>query len=153
VVEAAEPEGHEGGTYDVAVAVVATDERLERAREATVGIPGFEDTRGRSSRSGATVGAVILEKGDDALRIATEAIAGQINVTAQRIAETINKGSWPLPQQGELGLQGVEITFGVTLTSGIQAMFTAQAGSSAQITIRLGRSSEASPASHRQDDI
>lgn len=145
MVEAAGPEGHEGDAYDIAVAVVATDERLERAREATGEIPGFEDTLGRSSRSGTITGHVILQKGDDALRIATEAIAKQISVTAQRIAETMNRGSWPLPQQSELGLQGVEITFGVTLTSGIQAIFTAQAGSSAQVTIKLGRSSESHP--------
>lgn len=146
MVEAAGPEGHEGDAYDIAVAVVATDERLERAREATGGIPGFEDTLGRSSKSGTITGVVILQKGDEALRIATEAIARQISVTAQRIAETMNRGSWPPPQQqSELGLQGVEITFGVTLTSGIQAIFTAQAGSSAQVTIKLGRSSESHP--------
>lgn len=145
MVEAAGPEGYEGDAYDIAVAVVATDERLERAREATGGIPGFEDTLGRSSRSGTITGAVILQKGDEALRIATEAITRQITVTAQRIAETMNRASWPPPQQSELGLQGVEITFGVTLASGIQAIFTAQAGSSAQVTIKLGRSSESHP--------
>ena len=43
------------------------------------------------------------------------------------------------PESGKLGLESVEVSFGITLSAGVQALFTAQAESSAQVSITLVR--------------
>jgi hypothetical protein len=45
------------------------------------------------------------------------------------------------PAEGALGLDSVEVSFGITLAAGVQALFTTQAESSAMVTITLSRSS------------
>jgi hypothetical protein len=126
--------------FEVAVAVVpiapATSDRDTRPS----GIPGYDDTWGRSPDALGDRGQVLLRRGEDAVRVATEAIAAQIGVTARRVAGAIERESWPpASQDGGLALQSVEISFGVTLSAGIQAWFTAQAESSAQVTITFAR--------------
>lgn len=131
---------HSGAeAYEVAVAVVRIDQNIKEGDQQTRGIPGYDESWGRSSGAHAAGRSILLEKGENAVRAATEAIASQIGIAARRIAESIEKQSWPPTQSGALGLQTVEITFGVTLAAGIQALFTAQAGSSAQVTITLSR--------------
>jgi hypothetical protein len=80
-----------------------------------------------------------LVKGGDAARVATEAIAAQIGLAAQRIAAAIEAQAVAAPQPGKLGLESVEVSFGITLTGGVQALFTAQAESSAHVNIILTR--------------
>jgi hypothetical protein len=77
-------------------------------------------------------------KGGEAVRVATEAIAGQIGLAAERIAAAVEARA-VAPEPGKLSLDSVEVSFGITLTAGVQAMFTAQAESSAQVTIILAR--------------
>jgi hypothetical protein len=106
-------------------------------------VPGYDEAEGRRGwgRPVADRVTVVIEKGEDAVRAATEAIAAQIGVTAQQIAVSIEQQAISHPAPGRLGLESVEVSFGVTLTGGVQALFTAEAESSAQVTITLARRS------------
>lgn len=125
--------------YEVAVAIVPIEQNIKEGDQQISVIPGYDESWGRASGTHVGGRSVLIEKGEEAVRVATESIARQIGIAAQRIAATIEKQAWAPPQSGALGLQTVEVTFGVTLTAGIQTLFTAQAESSAQVTITLGR--------------
>jgi hypothetical protein len=96
---------------------------------------GLKHTR----RQVADLSHAVVVKGGEAVRIATEAIAGQIGLAAVRIAAAIEAQAVASPQPGELGLESVEVSFGITLTAGVQALFTAEAESSAHVNITLTR--------------
>jgi hypothetical protein len=81
----------------------------------------------------------LLAKGDGAVKLATEAIARQIGLAAQRIAETIDAQAISSVSTGTLSLESVKVSFGVTLTAGVEALFTAKSESSAEVTITLTR--------------
>jgi Trypsin-co-occurring domain 1 len=81
----------------------------------------------------------LVVMGDAAVKAATEAIANQIGITAQRIATSIDAQTLAKADPGKLGVDSVEVSFGVTLSGGVQALFTAQAESSAQVTVALTR--------------
>jgi Trypsin-co-occurring domain 1 len=138
-VTASELSGGSAEAYEVAVAVVPIERTTEVGGQETGEIPGYDESWGRGLGAHAAGSAVLIEKGEDAVRAATEAIARQIGIAAQRIVETIEKESWSPSAPGALGLETVEVTFGVTLAAGIQTVFTAQAGSSAQVSITLSR--------------
>ena len=82
-----------------------------------------------------------MEKGEEVTRKATEALAGQIGATAKLIAEAIGRQeAAALPAApSAFGLDSVEVQYGVTLSAGLQTVFTAQAESSVQVTITLTR--------------
>lgn len=129
------------GSYDVGVAIVpiaeiaaATPDDGHHASEGSV--PGYDDVLGR--RKSLEHPAAQIERGDAAVQAATEAIASQVGITAQRIAEAIDQKIAP-PSGQNLAIEEVEVTFGISLAAGVQALFTAQAQSSAQVTIRLSR--------------
>ena len=82
---------------------------------------------------------MLVQKGEDILREATEALAEQIGATARRIADAIGRQEEASAKPGTFGLDSVEVAFGVTLTGGVQTLFTAQAESSVQVTITLSR--------------
>lgn len=132
------------GQYEVAVAIApvggVSPGRLFSAAgdaDAPAG-PGFDETAGfRQFRRHAT--QAVLAKGDAAVKLATESVARQIGVAAQRIASTIETQGLPASTSGTLALDSVEVTFGVTLTAGIEAIFTATEESSVQVTIVLSR--------------
>jgi hypothetical protein len=141
------------GSYEVGVAIVPTIESVptvpDDGHQVPGGsVPGYDDVFGRRKhpdpdhpdRPGRPV--TLVERGDAAVRAATEAIAGQIGVTAQRIAEAIDQQVAP-PDGQSLAIEEIEVTFGITLAAGVQALFTAQAQSSAQVTIRLSRQATA----------
>jgi hypothetical protein len=69
--------------------------------------------------------------------VATEAIAAQIGLATQRIATEVGDQLVPSSSSATLGLESINVSFGLTLTAGVQAMFTAQAESSVQVTITL----------------
>lgn len=133
-------------SYDVGVAVLplrdGTGERdndRQAAESDARSIPGFDDIIGRKRfRMPDQVAPVIL-RGEAAVQAATEAIASQIGVAAQRLAASIEVEIAKSPAPPTLRLDSVAVSFGITLTSGVQAMFTAQAESSAQVTITLSR--------------
>lgn len=99
-------------------------------------VPGYREASQR--RLHERVADLVLT-GDAAVKAATEAIASQIGITAQRIAASIDAQSLAETEPGKLGVDSVEVSFGVTLTGGVQALFTAQAESSAQVTVVLTR--------------
>lgn len=130
--------------YDVGVAIAAIDStaavtpdhRHERPASA---IPGYEDARG--GRRGAT----IVEKGEHAVNLAIDSMASQIGRTAKRIANNISEQVAVESASADMCLDSVEISFGITLTAGMQTMFTIQSESSAQVTITLVRKPDVPP--------
>jgi hypothetical protein len=126
---------NEAQPFEVAIVVASTEPDIPKES----GIPGYDESWGRTRRQQIGDGSVIIKKGEEALRIATEAIANQIAITARRIGDAIERESLSSSQPGHMTMQAVEVSFGVTLTAGVQAYFTAQGSSSVQVTITLGR--------------
>jgi hypothetical protein len=60
-------------------------------------------------------------------------------LTARQIASQISRKLGPTPS-GHMGIESVEVSFGITLISSVQTPFTAQAESSAQVTVKFSRS-------------
>jgi hypothetical protein len=140
------PEGGDGMTtsaeprdeipaYEVGVAVVPLGQGVvispDPRQERVASVPGYEDLRGTGRR------AILIEKGEKAVNAATEALASQIATSAERIARVISEKISSTPRAGYVDLESVDVSFGVTLTVGLQAIFTSQAESSAQVTITL----------------
>jgi hypothetical protein len=128
-------------TYDVGVAIVPFAHDLGDQRNASQSadadtIPGYEDVSGRGRHS-PDRRPLLIERGEQAVRAATGAIAAQIGLTANRIATEIGEQLVSPSPTAELELESINVSFGVTLTAGVQAMFTAQADSSVQVSITL----------------
>jgi hypothetical protein len=125
--------------FDLAVALRAVSPDLS-----TAGIPaepGYDNAdssggRQRIDRSS----SIVIEKGQEAVKQATRALASQIVATARQVSDTMEKELDLESSDGMFALESVEMSFGITLTSGVQALFTAQAESSAQVTITISRS-------------
>lgn len=132
------------GQYEVAVAIAPVPEEspgtpFSATEDGDAGAgPGFDETAG-FRQQGRHAARVVLAKGDAAVKLATESIARQIGVTAERIASTIQTQGLSAGPPGALALDSVEVTFGVTLTAGIETMFTATEESSVRVTIVLTR--------------
>ena len=108
------------------------------------GIPGTKEAAGDLrfwQRQEGAQRLTLVEKGEEVTRKATEALAGQIGATAKLIAEAIGRQeAAALPAApSAFGLDSVEVQYGVTLSAGLQTVFTAQAESSVQVTITLTR--------------
>jgi Trypsin-co-occurring domain 1 len=137
-------------SYEVGVSLVSFAESAPQSAQTGQNgtdqdtVPGYDDAIGVRKRTARL--STQIRRGDDAVREATEAIADQIGIAAQRIAETIDRQVTPSANGQSLALDEVEISFGVSLTAGVQALFTAQADSSAQVTIRLSRQAVGQPA-------
>jgi Trypsin-co-occurring domain 1 len=132
-------------SFEVGVAIVTLDN--DPAQGGSYGAhAGYENASGiRMHRKDmAAAPSVIVVKGTDAVYVATEAIAGQIALATERIAAAIQARSVAHPQPGGLNLESVEVSFGITLAAGVQALFTAQAESSAQVSITLTQQSKRS---------
>jgi hypothetical protein len=116
--------------FEVAVAIRSSDDSRPH-------IPGYSEATEHRLRERASE---LIVKGDAAVKAATEALAKQIGETAQRIASQISAQTATPSASGHLGIESIEVSFGVTLTGGVQALFTAQAESSAQVTVTFSRS-------------
>ena len=127
--------GPAGSAYQVAVALQPLDQTGLSA--APGALPGTENASGRI-HGRADTGAVI-KRGREAVDAVMDALAGEIARAAQSLADAIETDALSHPKPGEFGLDSVEVSFGVTLSAGIQALFTAQAQSSAQVTLSLKR--------------
>ena len=105
------------------------------------GIPGVDDASWSLRREPRPPGSrpVLVQMGEDIVRDATDALAAQIGATAIRIADAIGQQEREPGKPGTFGLDTVEVAFGVTLTGGLQTLFTLQAESSVQVTITLSR--------------
>src|ERR1700731_4474731 len=119
--------------YEVGVAVLPLDTELggRGTGPGSSTVPGYEDLRGGRS------GALLVRKGQQIVDATTEALAAQIARSAAQIAQTISAQIGPVAGSGQLGLESVDVSFGVTLTAGLQALFTAQGESSVLVTITL----------------
>lgn len=137
--------GAQAGHFEVGIAVAAIDDTAG-GRDSLDGqggdvLPGYDETSGsrlRERHAGDRPLAVVV-KGEAAVSAATDAIAGQIGLAAERIVAAIEAQDLASPAPGKLGLESVEVSFGITLAAGVQALFTTQAESSAQVCIRLVR--------------
>ncbi len=127
------------GEYDVAVAIVPPSVSVPD-RDGDDVAPGFDQTSGFRSQ-GRQARNFLVEKGDEAVRVATESIAHQVGLAAQRIATVIDAQTSTPAMPSSLPLESVEVSFGVTLSAGVQSLFTAMSESSAQVTIVLRRRS------------
>jgi hypothetical protein len=136
------------GRFEVAVAFAAPEDLQAVSPGAATGasedgcIPGTTEAFGvRREQRRAQPRPTLVEKGEDVVREATEALAEQIGTTARRIADAIGRQEQASPPAGPgaFGLDSVEMAFGITLSGGVQTLFTAQAESSVQVTITLTR--------------
>jgi len=135
-----------GQPYDVAIAVVPIDELrsdAEAEHDSGAAIPGYADTRGTKTAVPSRR-ALLVQKGEEAVVAATDAIAGQIGNAAVRIAKAIEARTEPVLRDGAINIDAVEVSFGITLVSGLTTIFTAQAQSSAVVSITLSPKSAAS---------
>ena len=131
------------GSFEVGVEIVAAGENAavagDRGGQGS-GRPGYDEASGRKLLGGRPDGRpAVVVKGEQAVRAATDAIAGQIGLAAERIATAIDMRTVAAAGPGQMGLDSVQVAFGITLTAGVQTLFTAQAGSSVQVTVTLSR--------------
>lgn len=119
-------------------AAVASGDGDERASSA---VAGYDEAWGLKlpGRQAAYGAPSLVVRGAEVVKDATDAIAEQIGLAAERIAAAIEARVTTAPEPGKLGLESVEVSFGITLSAGVQALFTAQAQSSAQVSITLVR--------------
>jgi hypothetical protein len=139
----------DSGEYEVAVAITPRtgQGRAPLPHDDGDGVaPGFDETAGFRSQ-GRQARDFLLEKGDEAVRVATESIARQVGLAAQRIAMALDAQASTPAAPRSLSLESVEVSFGVTLSAGVEALFTAMAESSAQVTIVLSRRPPDNPTS------
>lgn len=123
--------------YEVAVAVIGLP--VVAGVDADALPSGYEEAFGARGRHATETRSRIAAVGDEAVRVATEELARQVGVTARRFAEVLDNEPVSDPAPGDFGVESVQVTFGVTLSGGVQALFTAQAESSAQVTLTLSR--------------
>jgi len=139
-----DPNTSEEKAYDVGVAIVplynsSDSGRVNERERGADGIPGYDDALGRRRLDSTDQRGPLIERGAEAVRIATTAIVDQIGLATRRISAALEEQIPPSSPPGSFGLESVDISFGITLTAGVQAMFTAQAESSVQVTLTLSR--------------
>src|SRR5215813_13206999 len=79
---------NENHHYEVGVAIVPFERWAagsDPGEERVASIPGYEDLRGTGRRE------ILIQKGEDAVSAATEALASQIATSAGHIAKVINE--------------------------------------------------------------
>lgn len=128
--------------YDVAIAImptvpIQTNSAMIGDRDTTAqSVPGFEDTRGGRASSERRDNALI-ERGEQAVAAAADAVAGQIGTVVARIAKAVEHETALSLDAESPSVESVEVSFGITLTAGLTTVFTAQGGSSVQVTVTL----------------
>jgi hypothetical protein len=138
------------GFFEVGVAVVVPDDAAvgsgDRDDQVSSAVAGYDEAWGLklSGSQAADRPPALVVMGAEVVKAATDAIAEQIGLAAERIAAAIEARTLSVSEPGKLGLESVEVSFGVTLGAGVQALFTAQAESSAQVSITLVRRPDAS---------
>jgi len=117
--------------FEIGIAVVPLREsvpapRTESRTVADNGIPGYEEALGRGRLQAPERAPFLIEKGEEAVRAATAAIATEIGRATQRIAMAIGDEVALSSTAGPFDLESVSVSFGITLVAGVQAMFTVQ---------------------------
>jgi hypothetical protein len=128
-----------GNVFDVGIAVLPLQGSIpaQRTNDASPDgqVPGFDEAIGR--RHSAVKPPFVIRVGAAAVEAATEAIAAQVGLASRRIAASLGDQLAAAPVPGPFDLDSVTVTFGITLTAGVQTLFTAQGESSAQVTVTL----------------
>ena len=111
--------------YDVGVAILplrdgTVDRRADRpvAESPSGQIPGYDEVLGRKEFRSADRRSLLIERGEDAVRVATEGIAAQIALAAQRMAEAIDTRVAESSNPATLSLRSVGISFRITIDFG-----------------------------------
>jgi hypothetical protein len=128
-------------TYEVGIAIMPLATVPDDDHETSTGVggvPGFDETVGRGGIKSRSY-PILIQKGEEAVRGAAEAMAEQIGVIARQITAAIEAQTETQPNLGVFGLDSVQFSFGITLSAGLQTIFTSQVGSSAQVTVTLSR--------------
>ncbi len=93
--------------------------------------------RGRRSRNS------VVRRGEQALRAAGRAVSAQVAVMATEIVRGLDGTGLTDPPPGALGLDSVEVGFGITLTAGlgnaVEAVVSAEGEAAVQVTVTLTR--------------
>jgi hypothetical protein len=106
--------------------------------------PGsFAEASGRWGRRVAIGQSQVRELGEAALRATADAIGAQVGTVAERIAASLEQRSITHASAGQIGLESVELTFGLVLTAGagkvVEAFLTAESETSAEVRIVMSR--------------
>lgn len=101
---------------------------------------GYDEATGRWWGAGRDK---LVGLGEDAVRLASTAVAAQVATVAEQVAARLERSTISHGAPGQLALDTVELTFGVALTAGtgsaINAFVTAEGESSFEVTISLTR--------------
>ena len=104
---------------------------------------GYDEATGGTGRWWGAGRDKLVGLGEDAVRLASTAVAAQVATVAEQVATRLERSAIARGDPGQLALDTVELTFGVTLTAGtgsaINAFVTAEGQSSFQVTISLTR--------------
>jgi len=77
------------------------------------------------------------------VRAAVAAVTGQISLIAAEVSRQLEGAGLVEPAPGQLGVDTVEVTFGVTLTAGsgkaIEAVLAVEGEAAVQVTVSLTR--------------
>lgn len=107
------------------------------------GLDGYDEAVGGWRRRVAVAGEGLAELGEGAVRAVARAVAAQVGLVAEQVAASLEERDIAHAGPGRLGLDTVELTFGVTLTAGVgsavNAFVTAEGETSFQVTISLSR--------------
>jgi hypothetical protein len=96
----------------------------------------FDNTRGGPDRLERRTQAIV-QKGEQVVAAATDAVAAQIGATVARIAKAVEHQTALSLNSETSNVESVEVSFGITLTTGLTTVFTAQGESSVQVTVTL----------------
>jgi hypothetical protein len=106
------------------------------------GLDGYDEAMGLPRRVVAT-GEKLAELGEGAVRAVARAVAAQVGLVAEQVAASLEQQDIAGAGPGRLGLDTVELTFGVTLTAGagsaVNAFVTAEGETSFEVKISLSR--------------
>lgn len=100
----------------------------------TDAVPGYDNASGRWGERGQR--AVV--RGREAVRAAVDAVGSGVGQAAEQLVDAVAR-QLPPDVPGELGVDTIQVSFGVTLAGGVQALFTAQSQSSATVTVTMSR--------------
>lgn len=104
---------------------------------------GYDEAVGGLRRRMAATGGNLAELGEGAVRAVARAVGSQVGIVAEQVAASLEQRDIAQAGPGKLGLDTVELTFGVTLTAGVgsavNAFVTAEGETSFQVTISLSR--------------
>ncbi|MCK9877273.1 hypothetical protein MXD59_16075 [Frankia sp. Ag45/Mut15] len=127
-----------GWSSEVGVALVpAAAVPVAPGRPVPGGSP-FEDASGSHRRRGR-----VVQRGEDAVRAAVTAVTAQISLVAAEVSRQLDGAGLVEPAPGQLGVETVEVTFGVTLTAGagkaIEAVLSVEGEAAVEVTVSLAR--------------